>query len=239
MTMIIDLTSHTYEGATVRTSRNEAGEPLFVAKDVCDVLGMDHSKALERIPDWARIAAETSPSDGEVSRPNKGGRGRMAMLTEAGVYWLVLRSDKPGAEAFQKWVCLELLPTIRRTGGYGLGAEVPAVARLRLRLRAAELRAQAQALEAQARALGTGGNAYDRALAPAELAGAVPIREWLRTRGFTGGEVALNNLAQKLRRRLIRAGQPVGKALNADQAWITTARPADLVAFCQPRDLEA
>lgn len=162
MTVIMTrLTSHQFEGRPVRTSLTDSGEPLFVAKDVCEVLDLDHSKTLERVPDWAKgggvkyptPGGETSPSEGEVSGQNRGGRGHLQTLTEAGVYWVALRSNKPNAEAFQKWVCTEVLPALRKHGVYRLAA--PGLQRqielLKLKLRAQELRAEAQTLEALAR----------------------------------------------------------------------------------------
>lgn len=105
------LSSHIYEGHSVRSSRNVNGEPLFVARDVCDVLDISkHHDALARVPDWAR----STPLRVE----GEGGVRDMATLTEAGVYFLTLRSNKPEAEAFQKWVCTEVLPAIRREGQY-------------------------------------------------------------------------------------------------------------------------
>lgn len=46
----------------------------------------------------------------------------MATLRESGLYWLILRSDKPLAEPFQRWVCEEVLPQIRKTGAYAVPA---------------------------------------------------------------------------------------------------------------------
>ena len=111
MNNIIDLTSHNYEGRNVRTSISESGEPLFVGKDVCDILGINqYRNALTRVPEWAQ---------GCVVRVNTlGGKQEMATLKEAGVFWLTLRSDKPNAEAFQRWVCEEVLPALRRQGHY-------------------------------------------------------------------------------------------------------------------------
>jgi hypothetical protein len=69
------------------------------------------------------------------------------------VYWVALRSNKPNAEAFQRWVCTEVLPALRRDGFYQLATPGSRrqIDRLRLRLQAAELRARAQAIEALAR----------------------------------------------------------------------------------------
>ena len=150
MTHIIDgLTTRDYqfEGRTVRTSITTDGNPLFVAKDVCEVLAIsDYKQVIDRVPDYGK--------GGGIKHPTLGGSQEMATLTEAGVYWVALRSKKPEAEAFQKWVCTEVLPSIRKTGQYRLAnpSTLNQIERCRLRMRAAELRGpRAQALEACAR----------------------------------------------------------------------------------------
>lgn len=134
-----------FEGRTIRASLTAEGEPLFVAKDVCEILGLDwNSDVKNRIPEWAK--------GGRVQTTTLGGSQDLAAITEAGVYWIALKSKKTEAEAFQKWVCTEVLPAIRRDGLYALAgtpAQLP-VAKLRLRLEAAELKARAKALEVRA-----------------------------------------------------------------------------------------
>lgn len=79
----------------------------------------------------------------------------MATLTRDGCFYLGFRSRKPEAEAFQKWICTEVLPALMRDGIYmmaGTPAQLP-VAKLRLRLEAAELKARAKALEVRAERL--------------------------------------------------------------------------------------
>ena len=86
------------------------GEPWFVAKDVCDALGLTNSrKAVARLDDDER---------GVTSSDTPGGEQRVQTVNEAGLYTLVLSSRKPEAHAFKRWVTHEVLPAIRRTGGY-------------------------------------------------------------------------------------------------------------------------
>ena len=87
---------------------SENGEPWFVAKDVCDVLGLDHT-ALRKLD---------ADEKGRDSIPTLGGTQQMTMVSEPGFYRLVMKSRKPEAKAFQRWVTHEVLPAIRRTGGY-------------------------------------------------------------------------------------------------------------------------
>lgn len=91
----------------MRTLTDEAGEPWFVAKDVCDILGHSNvSMALDRL------------DDDERSKFNLGRQGETNIVNEAGLYALVLGSRKPEAHEFKRWVTHEVLPQIRRTGGY-------------------------------------------------------------------------------------------------------------------------
>ena len=113
-------------------------EPLFIAREVCDALGIEHYRnALQRVPEWA-------VGCGVRVHTEKGGTGSvqdMATLTEAGLYYLVLRSDRPEAEAFQAWVCREVLPAIRKAGFYAATGGEPAQLK---RLRVLELETEAQ-----------------------------------------------------------------------------------------------
>ena len=96
-----------FKGASLRTLTDEAGEPWFVAKDVCDILGHSNvSMALDRL------------DDDERSKFNLGRQGEANIVNEAGLYVLVLGSRKPEAHEFKRWVTHEVLPQIRRTGGY-------------------------------------------------------------------------------------------------------------------------
>lgn len=96
-----------FRGASLRTLTDEAGEPWFVAKDVCDILEISNpSDALKRL------------DDDERSRFNLGRQGETNIVNEAGLYVLVLGSRKPEAHEFKRWVTHEVLPQIRRTGGY-------------------------------------------------------------------------------------------------------------------------
>lgn len=96
-----------FKGTSLRTLTDEAGEPWFVAKDVCDILGHSNvSMALDRL------------DDDERSKFNLGRQGETNIVNEAGLYSLVLGSRKPEAHEFKRWVTHEVLPQIRRTGGY-------------------------------------------------------------------------------------------------------------------------
>lgn len=87
-------------------------EPWFVAKDVCDALGLtDTGKTVERLDDDEKLTRIVFVS----------GQGRqMWHVNESGLYNLIFQSRKPEAKAFRKWVTSEVLPSIRRTGSYTL-----------------------------------------------------------------------------------------------------------------------
>lgn len=86
-------------------------EPWFIAKDVCDVLGIGTNHLRE--------SGRGLDDDEVLSLPNWEGKGSAPLIvSEAGFYKLVMRSRKPEAKAFQRWVTHEVLPAIRRTGGY-------------------------------------------------------------------------------------------------------------------------
>lgn len=101
-----------FKGAPLRTLTDKAGEPWFVAKDVCDILEISNpSDALKRL------------DDDERSRFNLGRQGETNIVNEAGLYVLVLGSRKPEAHEFKRWVTHEVLPSIRKHGGYMAGRE--------------------------------------------------------------------------------------------------------------------
>lgn len=101
-----------FKGAPLRTLTDKAGEPWFVAKDVCAILEISNpSDALKRL------------DDDERSRFNLGRQGETNIVNEAGLYVLVLGSRKPEAHEFKRWVTHEVLPSIRKHGGYMAGQE--------------------------------------------------------------------------------------------------------------------
>lgn len=94
------------------------GEPYFVAKDVCDVLGHTNPSVAIQMLD-----------DDERTKKSLGRQGDAWFVNESGLYNLIFRSNKPEAKAFRKWVTSEVLPALRRTGRYEMpgltSAEAP------------------------------------------------------------------------------------------------------------------
>ena len=96
-----------YNGNEVRTIQKD-GEPWWVLKDVCAVLDIKNPTDVTR-----RLDAD------EVTRFNLGGlSGETNIINESGLYNVILRSDKPEAKPFRKWVTSEVLPSIRKHGAY-------------------------------------------------------------------------------------------------------------------------
>lgn len=104
-----DLQIFKYNGKEVRTIQKD-GEPWWVLKDVCEVLGLSSPhKVFERLDDDEK---------GRNQIPTLGGEQEMTVINESGLYNVILRSDKPEAKPFRKWVTSEVLPSIRKNGGY-------------------------------------------------------------------------------------------------------------------------
>ena len=100
----------------VRVVTGKDGEPWFVAKDVCDILGIGNNRdAITALDDDEKNTVAIS--DGIPGNPNK------TIVSEPGLYKLVMRSRKPEAKEFQRWVTHEVLPSIRKHGGYLTGQE--------------------------------------------------------------------------------------------------------------------
>ena len=87
-----------------------AGQPWFVAADVCRALEIGNNRmAVERLdPDEKDVSSIDTP----------GGMQEMSIITEAGLYSLILGSRKPEAKAFKRWITHEVIPAIRRHGMY-------------------------------------------------------------------------------------------------------------------------
>lgn len=100
-----------FKGHRVRVVPGEDGEPLFVLADLCKVLSIANAR------DVAARLADDMKGVGQID--TLGGAQQMTVVTEAGMYAVVMRSDKPQSEPFRRWVTSEVLPSIRKTGGYG------------------------------------------------------------------------------------------------------------------------
>lgn len=103
------LQTFNYNNNAVRTIEKD-GEPWFVLKDVCNVLGISKYRDTAE-----RLDADERAS---VRVDTLGGKQEMTCINESGLYNVILRSDKPEAKPFRKWITAEVLPAIRQTGAY-------------------------------------------------------------------------------------------------------------------------
>ncbi len=86
------------------------GEPWFVLADVCRALEIRNSRMVASRLDRDELMSVKLTSGGQ--------RREMTVINESGLYAVIIRSDKPQAQSFRKWLTSEVIPTIRRTGGY-------------------------------------------------------------------------------------------------------------------------
>ena len=108
-----------FESHALRVNLDAAGQPWFVAADVCAALELpDTHKAIARLDDDEK---------GRNSIPTPGGQQDMSVVNESGLYNLVLGSRKPEAKRFKRWITHEVLPSIRKTGSYTSATSVAAL----------------------------------------------------------------------------------------------------------------
>ena len=98
------------EFGAIRTLTNEQGEPMFCLKDVCDVLDLRTPKVVQRLEDDVLSKYPIVDSLGRTQQAS--------FVNEDGLYDTILESRKPQAKLFRKWVTSEVLPSIRKNGGY-------------------------------------------------------------------------------------------------------------------------
>ena len=199
-----DMTPFAYDGHQVRVITRD-GEPWFVARDVCDVLAITNAgNVLAALDEDERSSIHIA--DGTSGNPNR------AIVSEAGLYSLILRSRKPEAKMFKRWVTHEVLPSIRRHGVYATDDAVEAMladpdSMIRALTALKKERARRQDIEASHRALaaqveadaphtrfgrtisGTDGDLLVKQVADLITQGGAPISQvtlfrWLRKHGW-------------------------------------------------------
>lgn len=105
-----------YENSPIRMIESN-GETWWVLSDICKVLDLSTpSKVADRLD---------LDEKGMTSIHTLGGKQNATIVNESGLYSVILRSDKPEAKAFRRWITHEILPEIHRTGGYNaISAEI-------------------------------------------------------------------------------------------------------------------
>lgn len=103
----------TFDGKQIRTS-GTCEEPLFVVKDIAEILGLvNYKNVYSKMEDYMK-------KDGVYFLDSIGRQQEMQVVNESGLYYMIMRSNKPNAKNFQKAVYSDILPTIRKTGNYTL-----------------------------------------------------------------------------------------------------------------------
>ena len=109
------LTPFLFEGETLLRVEETDGKPKFALVDLCKILEIGNSRqAASRLDDDEK---------GVITIDTLGGPQELTVVTESGLYSLVLTSRKPAAKRFKKWITSEVLPSLRRTGTYTLHPE--------------------------------------------------------------------------------------------------------------------
>jgi prophage antirepressor-like protein len=105
------------------------GEPWWFAKDVCELLGLENTgEAVSTLDDTDKKrhtlieAVDDNPDVGGIPRT-------YVIINEPGVYTLILKSRKPEAREFKRWLTREVIPSIRKTGSYAVSGQVPSLGR--------------------------------------------------------------------------------------------------------------
>nr|UVX39565.1 MAG: antirepressor protein KilAC domain [Bacteriophage sp.] len=115
--MNTEIQTFNFNAASLRTMTDENGDPWFVAKDVCNILGLNNvGQALTRLDDDEK--SSITLNDGTPGTPNK------AIVSESGLYSLILASRKPEAHEFKRWITHEVLPSIRKHGIYATNTTI-------------------------------------------------------------------------------------------------------------------
>jgi prophage antirepressor-like protein len=184
-------------------------QPWFVAKDVCDCLSIQNvAQAVDRLDDDE--VCQTYVTD-TIGREQK-----TYIVSESGLYALILRSDKPAAKAFRKWVTSEVLPSLRKDGFYAsrLSPGDRELLALEYGLKAAKLRDDARYWD-------------HKAAQVHHLEDAVPLMEWIRQAHPDLSTKQAANLSRTLKTELLAARLPVGRNRHRH----LTARREDLKAL--------
>jgi prophage antirepressor-like protein len=204
-----------YETNQIRMTEVD-GEPVWIAKDVCDTLDIKNS----------RDAVSTLDEDekGVATTDTLGGSQSVQVINESGLYNLIFQSRKPEAKKFKRWVTHEVLPQIRRTGIFmAAGMVAPEYAELAaLEYRAAALRKRLEARELEC-----------KAKLVYQLEGAMPIMDWIRENYPALESKQVANLSRAIKRAIVmQLKKPVGAQRKTDGHGnkVMAAAPADIEA---------
>jgi len=140
----MELQIFNFEERSIRTAINNNGEVVIVAKDICDILGIENAGNV-----YSRLDEDER---GIHTMDTLSGKQDMVVVNESGLYSIVLQSKKPEAKKFKKWITSEVLPSIRKTGSYSI--QKPKARRAEL----SEASSIYSSLKSVAKAMGLTGN---------------------------------------------------------------------------------
>lgn len=109
----------TFEGQNIRILGTPE-EPLFVAVDVCSILGLTNSREVLKSldDDEAGVSLTDTRSENGVIQSRE-----LSVVTESGLYHLIFKSRKPAAKTFRRWITRDVLPSLRKTGTYSMAGQ--------------------------------------------------------------------------------------------------------------------
>jgi prophage antirepressor-like protein len=207
-----------FGSASVRVVIDEKGEPLFVGRDVCDVLG--YANAADAIAKHCKGVARRYPLQ------TAGGMQEVRVLAEPDVLRLIISCSLPAAQAFERWVFEEVLPKIHRTGSYSMPTvpvvpalpEIPKSFSAALRL-AAE---QQEVIEAQAAQLEAAKPSIEFVERYADATGTKGFREVAKLLKANESQFREFLIDEKIMYRLAGALTPYGNHIDAGRFCIKT-----------------
>lgn len=127
-----NLTSYNFHNSDIRVEQNDKGEVLFCLTDVCASLNLTNATVIaNQVKDEFGIPKLNL---GVVTRPD-GSRIEVNFITEPQLYFVMMRSRAKVAREFRQWICNEVLPSIRKTGGYTLSQKDKALKELNDRVK--------------------------------------------------------------------------------------------------------
>lgn len=186
------------------------GDPWFVAADVCAVLDLaDVRQAVERLDQDDRCQTPVVDAAGRMNP-------KTWVVSESGLYDLIIRSDKPEARPFRRWITTEVIPAIRKTGGY---SSVREMTRLELIDMAREAEVGRLRAVAERDALAPAAEAWDQLVDTGATLDVGAAAKKLRENGVLMGRTRLYAYLREIEWVFARATQPIQKAVDA--GWVT------------------
>ena len=226
----MNLTTFAFDGQTVRTVTGSDGSPLFCGRDVADALG--YRDTVNAMKQHCKGVAIHHPLQ------TAGGVQQARFISEPDVMRLIVGSKLPAAERFERWVFEEVLPTIRRTGSYGVTAPKDMIEALTQALeQARQLEAQKAIIAEQAvsvaaldRIAGTDGTMPPTSAAKVLKIAPMELIRWLDANGWTylqGGE--RRAYSERIKSGdLVQVLHEIGEGRSKVQVRVTAAGVAKL-----------